>query len=220
MKKLFFIAAAMLGVVSLSAQEKTTSSQFGIKSSVNMSSFNGKDVKDNDYKVGFSAGVYGHFPLTDQFAVQPEVNFTRMGGKYKDEVTEVGNATVKYKNKTTLDYIQVPVMFKYYPAASRFNVEAGPQFGFNMYASNKKQISTYANNTVYTTEEKFDEKDNVKNFDFGVNFGLGYNVTDNINVGARYYMGLTKISENTDNGTQVGPDVKNHSFSFGVGYSF
>ncbi|MGV0925228.1 porin family protein [Empedobacter tilapiae] len=220
MKKLFFIAAAMLGVVSLSAQEKTTSSQFGIKSSVNMSSFNGKDVKDNDYKVGFSAGVYGHFPLTDRFAVQPEVNFTRMGGKHKDEVTEIGNTTVKSKNKTTLDYIQVPVMFQYYPAGSRFNVEAGPQFGFNMYASNKKQISTYANNTVYTTEEKFDEKDNVKNFDFGVNFGLGYNVTDNINVGARYYMGLTKISENTSNGTQLGPDVKNHSFSFGVGYSF
>ncbi|TGN30046.1 porin family protein [Empedobacter tilapiae] len=220
MKKLFFIAAAMLGVVSLSAQEKTTSSQFGIKSSVNMSSFNGKDVKDNDYKVGFSAGVYGHFPLTDRFAVQPEVNFTRMGGKHKDEVTEIGNTTVKSKNKTTLDYIQVPVMFQYYPAGSRFNVEAGPQFGFNMYASNKKQISTYANNTVYTTEEKFDEKDNVKNFDFGVNFGLGYNVTDNINVGARYYMGLTKISENTNNGTQLGPDVKNHSFSFGVGYSF
>lgn len=220
MKKLFFIAAAMLGVVSLSAQEKTTSSQFGIKSSVNMSSFNGKDVKDNDYKVGFSAGVYGHFPLTDRFAVQPEVNFTRMGGKHKDEVTEIGNTTVKSKNKTTLDYIQVPVMFQYYPAGSRFNVEAGPQFGFNMYASNKKQISTYANNAVYTTEEKFDEKDNVKNFDFGVNFGLGYNVTDNINVGARYYMGLTKISENTNNGTQLGPDVKNHSFSFGVGYSF
>ncbi len=220
MKKLFFIAAAMLGVVSLSAQEKTTSSQFGIKSSVNMSSFNGKDIKDNDYKVGFSAGVYGHFPLTDQFAVQPEVNFTRMGGKYKDEVTEVGNTTVKNKNKTTLDYIQVPVMFKYYPAASRFNVEAGPQFGFNMYASKKEQTSTYANNMVYTTEKKVDVKDDVKNFDFGVNFGLGYNVTDNINVGARYYMGLTKITENTDNGTQVGPDVKNHSFSFGVGYSF
>lgn len=220
MKKLFFIAAAMLGVVSLSAQEKTTSSQFGIKSSVNMSSFNGKDIKDNDYKVGFSAGLYGHFPLTDQFAVQPEVNFTRMGGKYKDEVTEVGNTTVKNKNKTTLDYIQVPVMFKYYPAASRFNVEAGPQFGFNMYASNKQQTSTYANNMVYTTEKKVDVKDDVKNFDFGVNFGLGYNVTDNINVGARYYMGLTKITENTDNGTQVGPDVKNHSFSFGVGYSF
>ncbi|WP_291122073.1 porin family protein [Empedobacter sp. UBA7620] len=220
MKKIFFIAAAMLGVVSLSAQEKTTSSQFGIKSSVNMSSFNGDDVKDNDYKVGFSAGVYGHFPLTDRFAVQPEVNFTRIGGKYKDEVMEVGNTTVKSKNKTTLDYIQVPIMFKYYPAASRFNIEAGPQFGFNMYASNKQSTSTYANNTVYTTEQKFDVKDDVKNFDFGVNFGLGYNVTDNINVGARYYMGLTRLTENTNNGTAIGADVKNHSFSVGVGYSF
>lgn len=220
MKKLFFIAAAMLGVVSLSAQEKTTSSQFGIKSSVNMSSFNGKDVNDNDYKVGFSAGVYGHFPLTDRFAVQPEVNFTRMGGKYKDEVVEAGNTTVKTKNKTTLDYIQVPVMFQYYPGGSRFNIEAGPQFGFNMYASNKDQIDTYANNTVFTEAHTTDIKDNVKNFDFGVNFGLGYNVTDNINVGARYYMGLTKITENTNNGTATGADVKNHSFSLGVGYSF
>ncbi|WP_291096835.1 MULTISPECIES: porin family protein [unclassified Empedobacter] len=220
MKKLFFIAAAMLGVVSLSAQEKTTSAQFGIKSSVNMSSFNGKDVKDNDYKVGFSAGLYGHFPLTERFAVQPEVNFARIGGKLKDEVTEVGNTTVKTKNKTTLDYIQVPVMFKYYPGASRFNVEAGPQFGYNVYASNKTQVSTYVNNTVYNTEEKTDIKDNVKDFDFGVNFGLGYNVTDNINVGARYYMGLTKIGDNKNNNNVEVGDVKNHSFSVGVGYSF
>ncbi|MDH0658400.1 porin family protein [Empedobacter sp. GD03865] len=220
MKKIFFIAAAMLGVVSLSAQEKTTSSQFGIKSSVNMSSFNGDDVKDNDYKVGFSAGVYGHFPITDQFAVQPEVNFTRMGGKYKDEVMEVGNTTVKSKNKTTLDYIQVPVMLQFYPAGSRFNIEAGPQFGYNVYASNKTQVSTYVNNTVYNTEEKTDIKDNVKDFDFGVNFGLGYNVTDNINVGARYYMGLTKIGDNKNNNNVEVGDVKNHSFSIGVGYSF
>mgnify|MGYP003591370500 FL=1 len=150
MKKIFFIAAAMLGVVSLSAQEKTTSSQFGVKSTVNMSSFNGDDVKDNDYKVGFSAGVYGHFPITDQFAVQPEVNFTRIGGKFKDDVTEVGNTTIKDKNKTTLDYIQVPIMFKYYPGASRFNIEAGPQFGYNVYASNKQETSVYANGTVNT----------------------------------------------------------------------
>ncbi|WP_413532485.1 porin family protein [Empedobacter brevis] len=220
MKKLFFIAATMLGVVSLSAQEKTTSSQFGIKSSANMSSFNGKDVHNNDYKVGFGAGIYGHFPLADRFAVQTEVNFTRIGGKAKDEVTEVGNVTTKAKNNRTLDYIQVPVMFKYYPGGSRFNIEAGPQFGYNVYASKKEEVSVYANNTVYTKSEKFDIKDDVKDFDFGVNFGLGYNLTDNINVGARYYMGLTRITENTDNGKELGKDIKNHSFSFGVGYSF
>ena len=133
MKKLFFIAAAMLGVVSLSAQEKTTSAQFGIKSSANMSSFNGKDVNNNDYKVGFGAGLYGHFPITEQFAVQPEVNFTRMGGREKTDVTEVGNTTVKNYNKTTLDYIQVPVMLQFYPAGSRFNIEAGPLFGYNVW---------------------------------------------------------------------------------------
>jgi opacity protein-like surface antigen len=220
MKKLFFIAAAMLGVVSLSAQEKTTSSQFGIKSAANMSSFNGKDVGDNDYKVGFSAGVYGHFPITDRFAIQPEVNFTRLGGREKTEVSNVANTTVKYNNKTTLDYIQVPVMFKFYPGASRFNIEAGPQVGFNIYGKNKEMVSTFANNTVYNDTQVTDVKDNVKNFDFGFNFGLGYNLTDHLNVGARYYMGITKITENTNNGATLGKDIKNHSFSVGVGYSF
>ena len=219
MKKLFFIAAAMLGVVSLSAQEKTASPQFGIKSSANMSSFNGKDVNNNDYKVGFSAGLYGHFPITDQFAVQPEVNFTRLGGRDVTDVRQVGINTVKTNNRTTLDYIQVPVMFKYYPGASRFNIEAGPQIGYNVYASNRQTISNFANNTVYNSEVNTDLKDDVKDFDFGVNFGLGYNVTDNINVGARYYMGLTKIGEKSDNGAERA-DVKNHSFSVGVGYSF
>lgn len=214
MKKLFFVAAAVVGLVNVNAQEKTLDPTFGVKSSLNVSSFNGKDVSNNDYKVGLSAGLYANFPLTDRMSIQPEVNFTRVGGKFKQEV-----ADLKIDNNVTLDYITVPLMFKYYPGGSRFNVEAGPQIGFNVYASNESTVTSTLPNVLGEVKGKANIKDQVENIDFGVNFGLGYNVTENINVGVRYYMGLTKVGDRNDTNVST-VDLKNHSFVLGVGYSF
>jgi opacity protein-like surface antigen len=240
MNKIFF-ALVMLGVVSLSAQEKTTLPQIGVKTGVNMASFNGKNVKNNDYVVGLSAGIYWHIPVTSQFAVQSEINFTRIGGRLEDKIISTRETTVKNKNKITLDYIEVPIMFKYYPAGSRFNIEVGPQVGFNIYAHNNATTTTinhitdnnnpYSNSlptfsnsayndNVVTTRTKRDVQDLFKTFDYGLNFGLGYNITDHVNVGARCYMELKKIAENVNETRETKASIKNHSFSIGVGYSF
>lgn len=221
MKKIFFIAATVLGIANLSAQEKTLAPQFGVKSAANMSSYNGKDISKTDYAVGFTAGVYANFPVTQSFSIQPEVNYARLAGKgSRDQYLYNldGSTARQTKNITTLDYIQVPVMFKYYIAGSRFNVEAGPQAGFLVYGSNKNVESTFANGTVNNTTTKTNIKDNIQNFDFGVNYGVGYNLTDHINVNARYYMGLTKIDKGQDGAKDL--NIKNNSFTFGVGYSF
>ncbi|WP_313375990.1 porin family protein [Chishuiella sp.] len=236
MKKIFFIAATVLGIANLSAQEetitvveygkpnpnsKTLAPQFGLKSAANMSSYNGKDISKTDYAVGFTAGVYANFPVTQSFSIQPEVNFARLVGKAeKDQyVYNLDGSTLsKNKNFTTLDYIQVPVMFKYYVAGSRFNIEAGPQVGFLVYGSNKNVQSTFANGTVTNNTERMNIKNRVENFDFGVNYGVGYNLTDHINLNARYYMGLTKTFKADEGEKQL--NIKNNSFSFGVGYSF
>lgn len=221
MNKIFYVAA-ILGFVSLNAQQKTTLPQIGIKTGANMASFNGENVRNKDYIVGLSAGIYGHIPVTSQFAIQPEINFTRIGGRLEDKTVSTDEITVMNRNNITLDYIEVPVMFKYYPTGSRFNIEVGPQVGFNIYAHNnatKTTINHSSNNSV-TTRTKRDVQDLFKTFDYGLNFGLGYNLTDHVNVGARCYMGLKKIAENVNETRETKASIKNHSFSIGVGYSF
>lgn len=218
MKKLFFVAAAVVGLVNVNAQEKTLDPQFGVKTSLNLSSFNGKDVHDTEYRVGLQAGLYAHFPLNERVAIQPEVNYSRIGGKLKTEEVVNNLGKVRTSDRTTLDYITVPVMFKYYPGASRFNIEAGAQIGFNIYASNESKEKISNGTVVKETIVKTDMKSEVENIDFGVNFGVGYNVTDNINVGVRYYMGLTKVGDRNSEGSSL--DIKNNSFVLGVGYSF
>jgi len=215
MKKLFFVAVGLVGLVGVNAQEKTETSQLGIKTNLNVTSFMGDDVKDDNFKLGWSAGLYYHIPVNQTLAFQPEVNFSRVGAKYKNDLVDTDNMTTTYSNSTTLDYIQVPVVLKIYPGGSRFNFEIGPQIGFNVYASNKAKFDTNVNGQTVVTEQKRDISDDVEKVDFGAVAGVGYNITDNVNVGVRYYLGLKDTFKSESNF-----DAKNQGFSFGVGYSF
>ena len=215
MKKLFFVAVGLVGLVGVNAQEKTEASQVGIKTNLNVTSFMGDDVKDDNFKLGWSAGLYYHIPVNQTLAIQPEVNFSRVGAKYKNDLVDTQNIKTTYSNSTTLDYVQVPVLLKIYPGGTRFNFEIGPQVGFNVYASNKVKFDTNVNGQNVVTEQKRDISDDVEKVDFGAVAGVGYNITDNVNVGVRYYLGLKDTFKSESNF-----DAKNQGFSFGVGYSF
>lgn len=215
MKKLFFVAVGLVSMIVVNAQDKTETPQLGIKTSANVTSFVGDDVNDKDYKLGWSAGLYYHIPVNQTLAIQPEVNYARVGAKYKNEMINSQNISQTYSNTTTLDYIQVPVLLKIYPGGTRFNFEVGPQVGFNVYASNKAKFDTNIAGENIVSETKTDISDNVEKVDYGVVGGVGYNVTDNVNVGARYYLGLQDTFKSNSNF-----DAKNHGFTFGVGYSF
>lgn len=215
MKKLIFIAIGLVGLVAVKAQDKTDTPQLGIKTNLNVTSFRGDDVQDDDYKLGWGAGLYYHIPINQSLAIQPEVLYSRIGAKYKkDYVSQDGNSTT-YSNSTTLDYVQVPVLLKIYPGGSRFNIEIGPQIGFNTYASNKAKFDTKLSTENYNREVKTDLSKFVEDIEYGAVAGLGYNITDHVNFDVRYYLGLNDAFKDG-----VKTDAKNHGFTFGVGYSF
>lgn len=103
--------------------------------------------------------------LEDKFAVQPEILYSTHGVKY-----DSGNLQ--------LDYITIPVMLKYY-ATNEFSFELGSQIGFLTLASSACE----------------DVKDFIKSTDFGFNIGVGYDITTNIILGARYNFGVTRIQK-------------------------
>jgi opacity protein-like surface antigen len=169
--------------------------KFGVKGGISLTNLTGDDIEDNSSKVGFLVGGFAEIKLTEKFAIQPELLFATQGTKF-----EADGDDLKYN----LNYLNVPVMAKFY-VADKFSLEAGPQIGFLLSAKAK------------AGDEDEDVKDFFKSVDFGVNFGAGYDFTENLSAGVRYNLGLANILD-----TEEGNDskIKNSVFSLAVGYKF
>lgn len=209
MKKVFFIAAlAVFGFSNMNAQDAS----FGVKGGVNFANIAGDDTNDAKGKTSFHVGAVAEFPLSVDFSIQPEVIYSSQGYKFKDAGTVAG-VDYSYENKTQLDYINVPIMGKYY-LAEGFSLEFGPQVGFLISAKNKSEgtISGLGTNE----SEETDIKDSLKSVDYGLNIGVGYKLDSGLNFGARYNLGLSDIND------VQGYDGKNQNrvIQLSIGYMF
>ena len=162
--------------------------KFGAKAGLNMSNWGG-DAGDASMKIGFQVGGFAEIKVSDKFAIQPELVYSALGTK-----TEDGSINTNYLN--------IPVMAKYF-VAKGFSLEAGPQLGFLMSAKAK------------ANGESADIKDTFESIDFGLNFGAGYDVTENINLGVRYSAGLSNIMKDSGD-----IKVNNSNIAIAIGYKF
>lgn len=203
MKKITLSIIAVLAFGFTNAQEV----KFGVKGGINLSTLTG-DVENASSKVGFQVGGFAEIKLSDKFSVQPELLYSLQGVKFKD--SEIGFATTETTDN--LSYLNIPVMAKYY-VAEKFSLEAGPQIGFLLSA--KSDFSGFDGDEDFSGD--IDTKDFYKSIDFGVNFGAGYDFTENLSAGLRYNLGLSNIAE-----TVEGENFKqkNSVFSLSVGYKF
>ncbi|MCC9071538.1 PorT family protein [Flavobacterium sp. F-65] len=201
MKKITLSIVAVLAFGFANAQEV----KFGAKAGLNVSTLTG-DVEDVSSKVGFHVGGFAEIKLSDKFSIQPELLYSTQGAKEKTSDFDFDTMEVISTDFTVkLAYINVPVMAKYY-VAEKFSLEAGPQIGFLVSAKGK--MSGGSNEDI---------KDFYKSIDFGVNFGAGYDFTENLSVGARYNLGLSNIAKNEEGDNSK---LKNSVFSLSVGYKF
>jgi hypothetical protein len=198
MKKIMLTAAAVMAFAFSNAQE----TKFGVKAGVNLATLGG-DAEDVSSKIGFHVGGFAEFKISDKFAIQPELLFSTQGAK--EEYSEEG---FDVENKLNLSYLNIPVMAKFY-VAEKFSLEAGPQIGFLLSAKSKVESGDFSG--------EVDVKDAYESIDFGVNFGAGYDFTENLSAGIRYNLGLSNIAK-----TEDGEDFKmnNSVFSLSVGYKF
>jgi len=109
--------------------------------------------------------------------IQPEVLYSGEGVKY---TSAFGDRTL------ALSYVQVPVMFQYYPV-SEFYVEVGPELGILASAYVKDN-----NNNKSNVTGDF----NKANISLGV--GAGFRATKELGVYLRYNAGLTDLQANNN----------------------
>ena len=179
---------------------------FGAKAGVNVATISGDDIDgDLNSRIGLYAGVYYEHYLSDQFSVQPELLYSMQGATGEESGTVEGIA-YSAEASVKLDYINVPVMAKYYPMPQLF-LQAGPQFGFNISAKSKYEVTINGE-----TESEEGDLEDMKSLELGLGFGAGYKFMDNAGVEARYVIGMSEVAEDAD--------VKNSVYQVGLFYGF
>ncbi len=219
MKKLLLIVGVAIFTLSAQSQEL----RFGVKGGVNLASLGGDDTGDLKGRTGFHVGGLVEIQISDKFSVQPELLYSAQGAEmeFSESFDEFGmNFSMEAKSKLKLDYINVPIMAKYY-VIEGLAIEAGPQIGFLMSAKQKTDVSISGNipeeflDMFDFEETDEDVKDQLNTLDFALGLGASYRLDMGVFFGARYSLGLSNIYKEAD-------DVKNQNnvFQVSVGYTF
>ena len=203
MKKTMFALVCMLMAAGTAMAQKTFT--FGPKVGVDYTHWWGKNINDES-ALSYQAGVFMEYRFSNKFAIAPEVVFAahnRPKMEWKDWIDK--DPAVDVITTYHTNYINIPVMFKYY-ATSSLSIDLGPQFGLKVY---DKYTDKWEEDG-----KKMKEKHNMGNrsFDFGLGLGLTYNFNEKVFVQLRYTLGLVPLYK--------GSNARNGNAQLSIGYRF
>jgi hypothetical protein len=182
MKKITLIAFTFLVAATSFAQ----GIDIGIKAGANFSTLT--DVPDISSRTGLLIGAFATLKFTDKMALQGDILYSEQGANGENGFSDL-----------KLDYIILPVVFKYY-IVKRLNIQAGPQFG-NVITDNYNA--------------------NFQSFDVSGVVGIGLDLPLGLRVTGRYNFGLNNIGfVDLYSNTGITTDAKNSVFSITAGFSF
>jgi Outer membrane protein beta-barrel domain len=179
---------------SLTLSTIAQSKRAGIKGGLNVSNLYLDDVTDENARLGLNAGIYGQLVSSDVFALQTELLFSTKGSHAK-----YSNAAFEQEVKYNLNYLDLPVL-AVFKIGELVELHAG---GYASYLLNAN--ISYSGDLANGVDEI--DKDNLKSFDYGIVGGVGFNF-GNIQIGARYNLGLVEIADSSSARSVIG-DVKN-----------
>jgi hypothetical protein len=216
MKKILSIAALLCLLSSAKAQETNNKEQtlpanpptvFGFKAGLNASIFSASINSESSFKSGFHFGIYVKTPITYRFFFRPELYYSNQG--QKDNYQMPSSGTSVGKTTTTLQYINIPLLFE---QGRKVSFQFGPQIGI---LAGSREKGTFNNQNV---DE--DLASVMKGADLSLVLGMGVAPGKHFNFGFRYNYGLTDIYKaDNDAGVTDFPDIKNRVLHFYVACS-
>lgn len=201
-KKLLIVACVVLGTtVSAHAQKRFTP---GVRGGLSLTNLTHADA---DYKPDFYIGLQFPIHLARFYTLQPEINYTRQGAKNANlflSQRDYWNSSIYYgkeRNDISLSYIDLNVINKF--RFEKLNIHVGPGLA------------------ILTSGSKYTDY----NADLTFNLGVGYKITDQIEVEARWRGGMVTIVDTYDYwdyGTYYSVDevVLNTGFQIGLNFTF
>jgi hypothetical protein len=172
--------------------------QFGLKGGVNISSANDEDLVSDDKVtpvVGYHFGGLAHIHLSPNWALQPEVVYSKEGARVEHPT---------YNATTELKYINIPVLAQYM-VGNGFRIQTGPQVG--LLVSNKFETPDGIEGDKYDASKA--------NLSWA--FGVGYLTNSGFGVDARFNLGLTNQYKE---GVYNGAESKGRVGQIGIFYQF
>ncbi|MCX6268480.1 MAG: outer membrane beta-barrel protein, partial [Bacteroidetes bacterium] len=153
-------------------------------------------TNQNNYGLGFemdyaatfggSGNVNVGFDFNNSLGLKLEIGFAKLGQKYADERT-LNDTNYRYTRNIKLNYLQIPILFKYRSAGEvvRFYAMAGPQFNLLLSASqtylkNEEVYNETIENSYWSTPQKVGEStitDRFNSLDIMGRLDLGVDIT-------------------------------------------
>ncbi|KIA89090.1 porin family protein [Kaistella jeonii] len=217
MKKIL-ISTALCAATFLSAQIDLSSTRYGVTAGGTYSRVSNAHNPSGPL-YSFYGGFLAMIPIgqNNQFFIQPEVEYLGAGesGKDKDAKGAVGYDAVYGNN-----YISIPLYFKGYfsEAESEFFAMAGPKFNFliNQNVKDAPLRYTVEGDPVTGVNGK------AATFNFAVGLGVGYSYKRQLELTARYDLGLSNTYPGLENekGSDSNIQKKKSEQVFSVGLSY
>lgn len=167
-------------------------------------------------------GLVTEYGITDQFALQTELNFLKKGFTTKanlDDTELFGiQLPVGARAETKISYVEVPLLAKYAFGSEGFQayVTAGPTFGYATAGRIDTKARVLVDFDLGSTNINLDDI-NYNRFEVGATAGAGVSYTTNfgkIFADARYSQGFTELY----NFPLVDEKIKNKGFGVNVGF--
>lgn len=203
------------------AQSKTG---FGIRGGITASRMSGEAVNNlqnlldftnggitTSNHVGFFAGGNLSIPVSNAVSIEPGLFYAQKGYEMTGELNLKGLEFLgaNAKAKLTSHYIDLPVLVKV--NINGFRIFAGPQISYLTKADLKTTAGVFGFNLFNKT---LDATDQFNRWDAGITAGVGYQLSNGVNISAAYDHGLSKVDANQN------LDSYNRSFKIGLGFSF
>lgn len=201
-KRLTLGATLFLSACTMYAQDETPTSTppptassgmqgtFGVKGGMNYSTIWVKEVKDQNARLGFHAGLLGRFASPKALGFQIEALYDQKGLTVTKSFGTV-DQEITYK----LDYATVPLLIVI-PLGEMLELHGGAYLGYMLLS----EVSSSGD----LGEGTFDPKDGRYNgFDYGLVGGIGLNL-GLVQIGARYNHGLMVIADDPSSANVLG----------------
>lgn len=195
-KNIFLIISiAILAVFSSQAQQ----SRYGFRMGLNYSDIDFEDDSvgirgSDDARIGFAAGFFAQYYLSEKFSIQPELQYVAIGERTK--VLDPSPQGGVSKDALKVSVLQLPVLLNFH--IGKLTLSAGPQAGIRVW--------------------EWERSNDYETFQFSGVAGIGYDITDNVLVNLRGSFGLTDAIKTSDTESVFKATGVNHYLQFTIAY--
>lgn len=183
----------------LSGKGQTT---FGVKGGLNIAYMS---IDGRESLPGFHAGILTRLPLSENYFLQPELNYTVKGARFPEYF-------YPFDMNFKLNYITMPVLFAR-KATNHLSIMLGPEISYLL--DGKLEVGDQPSNGT----------DGFAAWDVSLDIGIAYEVTKHLGVDLRYNYGILDVIDIMfvdANGQSLGglDEGKNRVLQLSISYAF